>query len=44
VLETSFTPEQRERLAERRATLGADAIEAARTEWAGLVEERARRA
>jgi MerR family transcriptional regulator, thiopeptide resistance regulator len=39
VFETSFTPEQRERLAERRAELGPDAVEAARTEWAGLVEE-----
>ncbi|GAA4578157.1 hypothetical protein GCM10023194_00290 [Planotetraspora phitsanulokensis] len=39
VFETSFTPEQREQLARRRAELGADAIEAAKTEWAGLVED-----
>jgi MerR family transcriptional regulator, thiopeptide resistance regulator len=39
MLETSFTPEQRERLAERRAALGPEAVEAARTAWAGLVEE-----
>ncbi len=39
VFETSFTPEQREQLAERRAALGPEAIEAAKTEWAGLVEE-----
>ena len=38
VFETSFTPEQREQLAERRAALGPEAIEAAKTEWAGLVE------
>ncbi|MER7211069.1 MerR family transcriptional regulator [Streptosporangium sp. NPDC000239] len=39
VFETHFTPEQREQLAERRAVLGADAVEEARTRWAGLVEE-----
>ncbi|MGI8329339.1 MerR family transcriptional regulator [Actinomadura scrupuli] len=39
VFETSFTPEQREQLAERRAGLGPEAVEAAKTEWAGLVEE-----
>jgi Predicted transcriptional regulators len=39
VFETSFTAEQREQLAQRRAELGPAAIEAAKTEWAGLVEE-----
>ncbi|MFC3998206.1 MerR family transcriptional regulator [Nocardiopsis sediminis] len=39
VFESTFTPEERERLAERRAALGAGAVEAAKTEWAGLVEE-----
>jgi DNA-binding transcriptional MerR regulator len=39
VFETSFTTEQREQLAQRRAELGPEAIEAAKTEWAGLVEE-----
>jgi DNA-binding transcriptional MerR regulator len=39
VFETSFTPEQREQLAERRAALGPEAVEAAKTEWAGLVED-----
>jgi DNA-binding transcriptional MerR regulator len=39
VYETSFTPEQRVRLAERRAELGVEAVDAARTEWVGLVEE-----
>ncbi|MGV9778994.1 TipAS antibiotic-recognition domain-containing protein [Streptosporangium sp. NPDC003464] len=39
VFETSFTAEQREQLARRRAGLGPEAVEAARTEWAGLVEE-----
>jgi DNA-binding transcriptional MerR regulator len=39
VFETSFTAEQREQLAQRRAELGPEAIEAAKTEWAGLVEE-----
>jgi DNA-binding transcriptional MerR regulator len=39
VFETSFTPEQRERLTERRTELGPEAVEAAKAEWAGLVEE-----
>ncbi|MEU6413907.1 MerR family transcriptional regulator [Microbispora sp. NPDC046933] len=39
VFETYFTAEQRERLAERRDALGGEGIEAARREWAGLVEE-----
>ncbi|MEV4249646.1 MerR family transcriptional regulator [Streptosporangium canum] len=39
VFETSFTAEQREQLARRRAELGPQAVEAAKTEWAGLVEE-----
>jgi MerR family transcriptional regulator, thiopeptide resistance regulator len=39
VYETSFTAEQREQLAQRRAELGPEAIEEAKTEWAGLVEE-----
>ncbi|MFH8568462.1 MerR family transcriptional regulator [Streptomyces sp. NPDC017993] len=39
VFEATFTPEQREQLAQRRAELGPEAIEAAKTEWAGLVEE-----
>ncbi|MFC7646164.1 MerR family transcriptional regulator [Streptosporangium lutulentum] len=39
VFETTFTPEQREQLARRRAELGPEAVEAAKTEWAGLVEE-----
>jgi MerR family transcriptional regulator, thiopeptide resistance regulator len=39
VFETYFTPEQREQLADRRAQLGPEAIEAAKTQWAGLVEE-----
>ncbi|MFC4894192.1 MerR family transcriptional regulator [Streptosporangium amethystogenes subsp. fukuiense] len=39
VFETSFTTEQREQLARRRAELGQEAVEAAKTEWAGLVEE-----
>jgi hypothetical protein len=39
VFETSFTTQQREQLAQRRAELGPEAVEAARTEWAGLVEE-----
>ena len=39
VFETSFTTEQREQLAQRRAALGPEAVEAAKTEWAGLVEE-----
>ncbi len=39
VFETAFTPEQREQLAQRRAALGPETVEAARTEWAGLVED-----
>ncbi len=39
VYETSFTPEQRQHLAERRTELGPEAIDAARTEWARLVKE-----
>ena len=39
VFETSFTPEQQEELARRRALLGPEAVEAAKAEWAGLVEE-----
>ncbi|MER5177570.1 MerR family transcriptional regulator [Streptomyces sp. NPDC002896] len=39
VFETSFTPEQREQLAERRAGLGPEGVEAAKREWAALVEE-----
>ena len=39
VFDTSFTPEQRERLAERRADLGPEAVEAAKSEWSALVEE-----
>jgi DNA-binding transcriptional MerR regulator len=39
MVETSFTPEQWDRLARRRAELGAEVVEAAKTEWAGLVEE-----
>ena len=39
MLESSFTPEQLDRLARRRTELGPAAIEAARTEWTGLVEE-----
>ncbi len=39
VLENHFTPEQRQELAARRADLGADRIEAAKTRWAALVEE-----
>ncbi len=39
VFETYFTEEQRERLAERRNALGGEGVEAARREWAGLVEE-----
>ncbi|MFG2888897.1 MerR family transcriptional regulator [Streptomyces sp. NPDC048248] len=38
VFETSFTPEQREQLDGLRAALGPEAIEVAKTEWAGLVE------
>ncbi|GAB3982718.1 MerR family transcriptional regulator [Plantactinospora veratri] len=39
VFETSFSTEEREQLARRRAALGPDGIEAARTEWAELVTE-----
>jgi DNA-binding transcriptional MerR regulator len=39
VFETSFTAEQQEQLAQRRAELGPEGVEAAKTEWAGLVEE-----
>ncbi|GAA1309897.1 hypothetical protein Psi02_40910 [Planotetraspora silvatica] len=39
VFETYFTTEQREQLARRRAELGSETIEAAKTEWAELVEE-----
>ncbi|MEU8274262.1 MerR family transcriptional regulator [Microbispora bryophytorum] len=39
VFETYFTEEQRERLAERRDALGGEGVEAAKHEWAGLVEE-----
>ncbi|MEV8630801.1 MerR family transcriptional regulator [Streptosporangium sp. NPDC051023] len=39
VFETYFTQEQRDRLAERRAELGPEAVEAAKARWADLVEE-----
>ncbi|GIG92433.1 MerR family transcriptional regulator [Plantactinospora endophytica] len=39
VFDTSFSTEQREQLAERRAALGPDGVETARLEWAGLVAE-----
>lgn len=39
VLESYFTPEQREALARRRELLGPEAVEEARTRWAGLVEQ-----
>lgn len=39
VLENHFTPKQRQELADRRAELGADRIEAAKLRWAALVEE-----
>ena len=39
VLENHFTPEQRQELADRRAELGSDRIEAAKARWAALVEE-----
>ncbi|GAA3440865.1 hypothetical protein Pve01_19840 [Planomonospora venezuelensis] len=39
VFEASFTPEQREQLARRRAELGPEAVEAAGLEWKELVEE-----
>ncbi|MGW3248801.1 MerR family transcriptional regulator [Streptomyces sp. NPDC001070] len=38
VFETHFTAEQREQLAGRRAGLGPEGMEAAKAEWAGLVE------
>ena len=39
VLEKYFSQEQRNQLADRRAELGAERIDDARTRWAGLVEE-----
>ncbi|WSA72352.1 MerR family transcriptional regulator [Streptomyces sp. NBC_01799] len=39
VYETGFTQDQREQLAERRAELGPDAVEAAKSRWAELVEQ-----
>ncbi|MFC4586579.1 MerR family transcriptional regulator [Sphaerisporangium corydalis] len=39
VFENSFTTEQQEQLAQRRTELGPEAVEAAKTEWSGLVEE-----
>ncbi len=39
VLENHFTPEQRQELADRRAELGSDRIEASKARWAALVEE-----
>ncbi|MFF2243851.1 MerR family transcriptional regulator [Arthrobacter sp. NPDC058130] len=39
VLENHFTPQQRQELADRRAELGGDRIEAAKARWAALVEE-----
>ena len=39
VLEKYFNQEQRNQLAGRRAELGAERIDDARTQWAGLVEE-----
>jgi DNA-binding transcriptional MerR regulator len=39
VFETYFTTEQRDQLARRRAELGSEAIDAAKSEWAGLVED-----
>lgn len=39
VYETSFTPEQRQLLADRTTGLGPEAVETARNEFAGLVEE-----
>ncbi|WP_223987302.1 MerR family transcriptional regulator [Arthrobacter sp. NicSoilB8] len=44
VLENHFTPEQRQELAERRAELGAEGIDAAKNRWAALVEEGLRHA
>lgn len=39
VYETGFTQDQREQLAERRAELGPDAVAAAKSRWAELVEQ-----
>jgi DNA-binding transcriptional MerR regulator len=39
MLDSHFTPEQQEQLARRRAELGPEAIDEARTRWAALVEE-----
>ncbi|WP_336716403.1 MerR family transcriptional regulator [Arthrobacter sp. USHLN218] len=39
MIENYFTEEQRTELAARRADLGPEAVEAARQQWAGLVEE-----
>ncbi|MFC6085783.1 MerR family transcriptional regulator [Sphaerisporangium aureirubrum] len=39
MFENYFTPEQQQELAERREALGPEAIEAAKREWAGLVNE-----
>lgn len=38
VYETYFTQQQRDQLAQRRAELGPDAVDATRTEWISLVE------
>lgn len=38
MLDGYFTQEQRDELARRRSELGPEAVEAAKTEWAGLVE------
>lgn len=39
MLDNYFTQEQQEELARRRAELGPETIEAAKTQWVGLVEE-----
>ena len=39
VLENHFTPEQLQQLADRRAELGSERIEAAKVQWAALVED-----
>ncbi|HWM02945.1 MAG TPA: MerR family transcriptional regulator, partial [Actinophytocola sp.] len=39
MFETYFTPEQRDRLAERRAELGSDGVDRARYEFRDLVED-----
>jgi len=39
MFESSFTAEQRDQLARRRAELGPEAVEEARLRWAGMVEE-----